>query len=71
MHYSINFTFLLGPVVEELHQTINEWMSQVVRIYPEEQHIEFNWLVGSIPVEYYQFPLLLYNLHLYNTMFLR
>lgn len=41
-----------GPVVQEIHQTINEWVSQVVRIYPEEEHIEFDWLVGPIPVKY-------------------
>lgn len=44
----------LGPVVEELHQTINEWVSQVVRVYPGEEHIEFDWLVGPIPVKYYR-----------------
>jgi len=39
--------------VQELHHTINEWISQVVRIYPEEEHIEFDWLIGPIPVKYY------------------
>ncbi|XP_012222573.1 lysosomal alpha-mannosidase isoform X2 [Linepithema humile] len=49
--YTGSYNIYKGPVVQELHQTINEWVSQVVRIYPEEQHIEFDWLVGSIPVE--------------------
>lgn len=53
MHTKIYF--LIGPVVEELHHVINEWVSQVVRIYPEEAQIEIDWLVGPIPVKYYHF----------------
>ncbi|XP_011872614.1 PREDICTED: lysosomal alpha-mannosidase isoform X2 [Vollenhovia emeryi] len=49
--YSGSHKIYTGPVVQELHHTINEWVSQVVRIYPGEEHIEFNWLVGPIPVK--------------------
>ncbi|XP_025413400.1 lysosomal alpha-mannosidase-like isoform X2 [Sipha flava] len=38
-----------GPVVQEIHQECNEWVSQVVRKYADEDHIEFEWLVGPIP----------------------
>ncbi|XP_070524278.1 lysosomal alpha-mannosidase isoform X4 [Cardiocondyla obscurior] len=40
-----------GPIVKELHHTINDWVSQVVRLYAEEDYIEFDWLVGPIPVK--------------------
>lgn len=40
-----------GPVVKEIHQTINEWVSQVIRIYSGKEYIEFDWLIGPIPAE--------------------
>ncbi|XP_078036305.1 lysosomal alpha-mannosidase II isoform X1 [Augochlora pura] len=41
-----------GDVVQEIHQTIDSWISQVIRIYNQEgnENVEFNWLVGPIPV---------------------
>ena len=39
-----------GPLVEELHVNINEWISQVVRVYNGQDRIEFNWLVGPINI---------------------
>lgn len=50
MHTKIHV--FIGPVVEELHHTINEWVSQVVRVYLEEEHVEFDWLIGPIPIKY-------------------
>ncbi|KAH0948863.1 hypothetical protein HN011_001273 [Eciton burchellii] len=49
--YTGSYKIYKGPVVQEIHQTINDWVSQVIRVYPEEEHIEFDWLVGPIPVE--------------------
>ena len=40
-----------GDIVDEIHQTFSSWISQVVRIYKQENHVEFEWLVGPIPVE--------------------
>ncbi|XP_033225887.1 lysosomal alpha-mannosidase-like [Belonocnema kinseyi] len=39
-----------GPLVDELHLTMNEWISQVVRVYEGEERIEFSWLVGPIDI---------------------
>lgn len=39
-----------GPVVDEVHQKFSEWISQVIRIYKDENIVEFEWLVGEIPV---------------------
>lgn len=40
-----------GPIVSEVHQVFNDWISQVVRVYRDENLVEFEWLVGSIPVD--------------------
>lgn len=42
---------VLGPIVQEIHQECNEWVSQVIRKYNGDDHIEFEWLVGPIPNE--------------------
>ncbi|XP_023318565.1 lysosomal alpha-mannosidase isoform X1 [Trichogramma pretiosum] len=44
------FQIFKGPLVEEIHQIINDWVSQVIRIYNGKNYVEFNWLVGPIPV---------------------
>lgn len=40
-----------GDEVDEVHQVFNEWISQVVRVYKTEKFVEFEWLVGPIPVD--------------------
>ncbi|XP_033225120.1 lysosomal alpha-mannosidase-like [Belonocnema kinseyi] len=45
-----NFQIIRGPLVDELHMTVNDWISQVVRVYAGEDRIEFNWLVGPINI---------------------
>uniref|UniRef100_A0A336LYZ7 Alpha-mannosidase n=1 Tax=Culicoides sonorensis TaxID=179676 RepID=A0A336LYZ7_CULSO len=39
-----------GPHVEEVRQVFNSWVSQVIRVYREENFIEFEWMIGGIPV---------------------
>ena len=39
-----------GELVQEVHQTFNEWASQVVRLYAGADHVEIEWTVGPIPV---------------------
>ncbi|KAF2899813.1 hypothetical protein ILUMI_06373 [Ignelater luminosus] len=41
--------FYIGEVVKEIHQTFNTWISQIIRIYPKENFVEFNWSVGPLP----------------------
>jgi lysosomal alpha-mannosidase len=41
-----------GPIVQELQQQFNPWVSQIVRLYEDDiQHLELEWLVGPIPIE--------------------
>lgn len=40
-----------GDEVDEVHQVFNEWISQVVRVYKAEKFVEFEWLVGPIPID--------------------
>ncbi|XP_058057448.1 lysosomal alpha-mannosidase-like [Anopheles bellator] len=48
---TVQLTVVKGPTVQEVHQVFNDWISQVVRVYADENHIEFEWMVGPIPVE--------------------
>ena len=38
-----------GPLVQEVHQT-SGWISQVIRLYKGQPEVEFEWVVGPIPV---------------------
>ncbi|KAJ8675164.1 hypothetical protein QAD02_010950 [Eretmocerus hayati] len=49
-----SFEIYKGPLVNEIHHVINDWVSQVVRIYDDTNHVEFNWLVGPIPTSDFQ-----------------
>ncbi|KAH8287905.1 hypothetical protein KR018_006962 [Drosophila ironensis] len=40
-----------GDLVDEVHQTFNDWISQVVRVYKKDSYAEFEWLVGPIPID--------------------
>ncbi|XP_013794380.1 lysosomal alpha-mannosidase-like isoform X2 [Limulus polyphemus] len=44
------FRIVKGDIVEELQQTFTPWLSQVIRIYKGVKHLEFEWVVGPIPV---------------------
>ncbi|CAH1141510.1 unnamed protein product [Phyllotreta striolata] len=40
-----------GSLVSEIHQKFNDWISQVIKVYGGENYIEFDWIVGPIPVD--------------------
>ncbi|XP_073823589.1 lysosomal alpha-mannosidase-like [Musca autumnalis] len=46
-----NLTIYNGTLVKEVHQHFNDWVSQVIRIYEGVNRVEFEWLVGPIPIE--------------------
>ncbi|XP_070378956.1 lysosomal alpha-mannosidase-like isoform X2 [Dermacentor albipictus] len=45
----VNYSLVKGPLVQEIHQTFSDWVSQVIRLYKDEDIIEFDWVVGPIP----------------------
>ncbi|ETN65165.1 lysosomal alpha-mannosidase [Anopheles darlingi] len=47
---TVQLKVIRGGTVQEVHQVFNEWISQVVRVYADESHVEFEWMVGPIPV---------------------
>lgn len=48
---NIDVTVIEGSIVKEIHQKFNDWISQVIRIYEDKSYVEFEWLVGPIPVD--------------------
>ncbi|KRT79199.1 glycoside hydrolase [Oryctes borbonicus] len=46
-----NYELFEGEIVGELRQVFNEWTSQIVRAYKDEVFIEFDWLIGPIPID--------------------
>ncbi|XP_022230107.2 lysosomal alpha-mannosidase-like [Drosophila obscura] len=47
---AVGFTVYDGASVKEVHQQVNEWISQVIRIYEGVNRVEFEWLIGPIPI---------------------
>jgi len=44
-------TVFRGPLVEEVHQQLSHWISQVVRVYKNVEQAEVQFTVGPIPVD--------------------
>ncbi|EDW77500.1 uncharacterized protein Dwil_GK24524 [Drosophila willistoni] len=47
----VEFSVYDGTLVKEVHQQVNEFISQVIRIYEGVNRVEFEWLVGPIPID--------------------
>ncbi|XP_057366002.1 lysosomal alpha-mannosidase-like [Daphnia carinata] len=47
----VKTTTYLGELVQEIHQVYNPWVSQTIRVYKGQEHVELDWVVGPIPVE--------------------
>ncbi|XP_075217367.1 lysosomal alpha-mannosidase-like isoform X2 [Lycorma delicatula] len=48
--YEFDIKVFKGPIVHEVQVKINEWSSQIIRIYYNTDYIEFDWLIGDIPL---------------------
>ncbi|XP_044001802.1 lysosomal alpha-mannosidase-like isoform X1 [Aphidius gifuensis] len=49
--YSGYHEIFKGPLVQEIHLTVNDHVSLVVRILDNEEQVEFEWLAGPIPID--------------------
>ncbi|KAF3786699.1 Alpha-mannosidase [Nymphaea thermarum] len=47
----IQLTVVRGPIVEEVHQEFNTWISQITRIYKGKEHAEVEFIIGPVPVD--------------------
>ncbi|KAH7518968.1 hypothetical protein FEM48_Zijuj09G0227800 [Ziziphus jujuba var. spinosa] len=45
------FTVVQGPLLDEVHQTFNPWVSQITRVYRGKEHAEVEFTIGPIPVD--------------------
>ncbi|XP_022977427.1 alpha-mannosidase [Cucurbita maxima] len=48
---SVPMEIIRGPLVDEVHQQFGPWVYQVVRLYKDREHAEFEFTVGPIPVD--------------------
>ncbi|KAI4375413.1 hypothetical protein MLD38_013285 [Melastoma candidum] len=44
-------TVVRGPIIEEVHQQLNSWISQITRIYRGKDHAEVEYTIGPIPID--------------------
>ncbi|OVA09673.1 Glycoside hydrolase family 38 [Macleaya cordata] len=47
----VPLTVLQGPILDEVHQHIDTWISQITRVYKGKEHAEVEFTVGPIPVD--------------------
>nr|GME12519.1 alpha-mannosidase isoform X1 [Ipomoea batatas] len=48
---SVELKVIRGPLVDEVHQQFSSWISQVIRVYKDKEHAEFEFTVGPIPTD--------------------
>ncbi|EEC06546.1 lysosomal alpha-mannosidase, putative [Ixodes scapularis] len=48
---NISCRVVTTTLVHEVHQWINPWISQVIRLYVSEDYVEFDWTLGPVPLE--------------------
>ncbi|EFA08767.1 lysosomal alpha-mannosidase [Tribolium castaneum] len=50
---SVTVTSISGSLVDEVRQQVNDWVTQIIRVYKgaNNNYIEFDWLIGPIEVD--------------------
>ncbi|XP_060520801.1 lysosomal alpha-mannosidase-like [Cylas formicarius] len=41
-----------GELVTEIQQMFNTWVGQVIKLYNDENFVEFDWIIGPLPTYY-------------------
>ncbi|KAK7311284.1 hypothetical protein RJT34_09318 [Clitoria ternatea] len=49
--HQVSLTVVRGPILDEVHQQLNPWVSQITRIFKAKEHAEIEFTVGPIPVD--------------------
>ncbi|KAJ2943254.1 hypothetical protein O0L34_g12059 [Tuta absoluta] len=44
------FTVVRGSIVKEIRQRFTDWITQVIRLYRGEEFVEFEWVIGPVPI---------------------
>lgn len=47
---TVNTTTYKGDLFDEVHQVFSNWAKQVIRVYKQENYVEFDWIVGPINI---------------------
>lgn len=47
----VPLTVMRGPVLDEVHQQVSQWIYQITRLYKGREHVEVEFIVGPIPIE--------------------
>ncbi|KAJ7971780.1 Alpha-mannosidase [Quillaja saponaria] len=47
----VALTVVQGTIINEVHKRINPWIYQITRLLKGKEHVEVEFIVGSIPVE--------------------
>ncbi|PON35514.1 Glycoside hydrolase [Parasponia andersonii] len=47
----VSLTVIRGPVLDEVHQQLNSWISQITRVFKGKEHAEVEFTIGPIPVD--------------------
>ncbi|XP_042025664.1 alpha-mannosidase isoform X1 [Salvia splendens] len=48
---SVPLKIIRGPLVDEVHQQFNSWIYQIIRVYKDKDHAEFEFTIGPIPTD--------------------
>ncbi|XP_064457872.1 lysosomal alpha-mannosidase-like isoform X2 [Ornithodoros turicata] len=47
----VAYRIIKGAIVQEIQQVFTSWITQVIRLYKGQDWIEFEWMIGPIPIE--------------------
>ncbi|KAJ4729554.1 Alpha-mannosidase [Melia azedarach] len=47
----VQLTLVRGPLLDEVHQQLNPWISQITRVYKGKEHAEVEFTIGPIPID--------------------
>ncbi|CAK1546529.1 unnamed protein product, partial [Leptosia nina] len=46
----VTYHTVRGSIVKEIRQRFSDWITQIIRLYRGEEFVEFEWIVGPVPI---------------------